>query len=809
MSNARISELPAASALADADLAPVVQGVGAAAETRRATLTQLRAAAHVERSFHVRDFGAVGDGVTDDVLAFQAAIDAAETAGGGIVMIGPRRYAITGAELVIKPGVTLKGDVEPGGWRPNGTWSTVNQALLLSPLRTIRLRRNSALEGLAIFRQGLVAPTSVRTAFDAVAAFAGTAVSMGDGTTGGSPGNGTDSAVRKLLIIGFATGIRSDGSSRVRIEDVLGDCVNGLWLGGNYDISHVSRVNWHPLFTTGYGWSNSSIGVSAVANNGVGLYRVTTGAAHSLVTGDVVNINGALGQPALNRRWVVTVINTTTIDLQGSSFAAGYTSGAVAHYFPNRRRGTAFYVRDADMPKFVSCFEYGHDIGFHIDDLSHCLQLTNCGVDHLNTVADDAAIGVQITGTATRTKWSGGFWAAKGRLLIVNSTNPDHHEIANVMLASGFGASARSVEVQDGGVSLIGCDIYGQVFLGANADSVIVTGCDTKSTSYAAASGAAMQRLVIVGNRSLSATPITHRVMGGMVELATTDNANATIVPRLTARFDGPVSIHRQNTTAGAALRLHGANDLTFGGMFVLGTNLVFQGDSANNPNPSFVFGGNGMSAPATVRFRRISASPAALDRVSVLELAGNNSALAENVYVRIAAVSDVVTAGSEAGSLVFETRLGAGFTERLRIAPSGPITANGPLVLPGDPAGALEAAPRQYVDNHSNVRRVPVINISTTIALTHAAHNARVVTASGAAAFSIDWAASGDGFRVAIINRTAAAIAVTMTGFTATTPANPDGHTRIRAGGMAELFAYTPDAGATRVLHLSGQTAP
>jgi hypothetical protein len=802
MSNARISELPAAAALADADLAPIVQGVGPAAETRRATMTQMRMAAHVERSFHVRDFGAVGDGVTDDVVPFQAAIDAAEAAGGGVVLIGPRKYAITGAELIIKPGVTLRGDVETGGWRPNGTWTSLNQALMLSPLRTIRLRRNSALESLAIFRQGLVPPTSVRTAYDAIAAFAGTAVNMGDGTTGNSPGNGTDCAVRQLLIIGFEWGIRSDGSSRVRIEDVLGDCTNGLWLGRNYDISHINRVNWHPLYTTGFGWSNASITISAVANNGGGLYRVTTSAAHSLATGDIININGALGQPALNRRWVVTVINTTTIDLQASSFAAGYTSGAVLHYFPNRRRGTAFYIRDADMPKYVSCFEYGHEIGWHIDDLSHCVQLTNCGVDHLNTLADDFSIGVQITAGATRTKWSGGFWAAKGRPFVLNSTSLDHHQIANVMIASGTG---RSVDVIDGGLSLIGCDIYGSVFLGAAADSVIVTGCDTKSTTFAAATAAALQRLVITANR---VNANTHRVAGGSVELATVDNTTAALVPRVTARFDGPVSIHRQNASAGAALRLHGANDLTFGGMFVIGTNLVFQGDSANNPNPLYMFGGNGMTQPATVRLRRISAAPAANDRVSVFELAGNNSTAVETVYSRIAAISDVVTAGSEAGSLVFETRQGATLAERMRIAPSGTVTLTGPLVLPADPVNALEAAPRQYVDNHSNTRRTPIVNVTAATPLTHAAHNSRVVTASGAAAFSIDWAASGDGFRVAIINRTAAAIAVTMTGFSATTPANPDGHTRIRAGGKAELFAYTPDGGTTRVLHLSGQTA-
>ncbi len=42
--------------------------------------------------FNVRDFGAVGDGVTDDRNAFQAAFDEANAAGGGVVYIPAGRY---------------------------------------------------------------------------------------------------------------------------------------------------------------------------------------------------------------------------------------------------------------------------------------------------------------------------------------------------------------------------------------------------------------------------------------------------------------------------------------------------------------------------------------------------------------------------------------------------------------------------------------------------------------------------------------------------------------------------------------------
>lgn len=60
-------------------------------------------------SFTVHDFGARGDGETDDTAAIQAAFDAAHAIGGAVVFAPAGRYAIRG-RLELPTGVTLRGE---------------------------------------------------------------------------------------------------------------------------------------------------------------------------------------------------------------------------------------------------------------------------------------------------------------------------------------------------------------------------------------------------------------------------------------------------------------------------------------------------------------------------------------------------------------------------------------------------------------------------------------------------------------------------------------------------------------------------
>jgi hypothetical protein len=64
------------------------------------------------RLFNVVDYGAFGNGSHDDTTAIQAAINAANAAGGGEVFLPTGTYKLT-ASLILKNGVTLRG-VYPG-----------------------------------------------------------------------------------------------------------------------------------------------------------------------------------------------------------------------------------------------------------------------------------------------------------------------------------------------------------------------------------------------------------------------------------------------------------------------------------------------------------------------------------------------------------------------------------------------------------------------------------------------------------------------------------------------------------------------
>jgi hypothetical protein len=67
------------------------------------------AAVETHRTFNVRDYGAIGDGLVNSAFAVKAAVDAAQQSGGGTVYLPRGRYLMTGT-LSLPSGVSLKGE---------------------------------------------------------------------------------------------------------------------------------------------------------------------------------------------------------------------------------------------------------------------------------------------------------------------------------------------------------------------------------------------------------------------------------------------------------------------------------------------------------------------------------------------------------------------------------------------------------------------------------------------------------------------------------------------------------------------------
>ena len=122
MADKKISQLPVASSLASADVVPVVQGgvtkqaalsltpylpagTGAVATTVQAKLRE---------SVSVKDFGAVGDGVTDDTAAIQAAINSITATGGAVYFPVPGIYKVTAQiNITSDNAITLYSEMGP------------------------------------------------------------------------------------------------------------------------------------------------------------------------------------------------------------------------------------------------------------------------------------------------------------------------------------------------------------------------------------------------------------------------------------------------------------------------------------------------------------------------------------------------------------------------------------------------------------------------------------------------------------------------------------------------------------------------
>lgn len=253
----KTSQEAPAGPLTGAELVRIVQNGGNAKATTGAM-------AGLAYGVMPRTFGAVGDGVTDDTAAVQAAIDSLPN--GGVVNCSGGRWLIDSADLIVKKGVTLWGPWLNLGEPDGQDYSNIQSAFIVNSAYTIRLAQEfSAIEGMGIFRKGLTTPTDATTALAAIAAFAGTAITVGYGVSK----DASDTYVGNCLVLGFEYAYYNDYNERPRIEYLSADCTNGLYLNRVYDMCHVNKCHLWPFVTAHRAWT---LTLDIWRRQGVGYY---------------------------------------------------------------------------------------------------------------------------------------------------------------------------------------------------------------------------------------------------------------------------------------------------------------------------------------------------------------------------------------------------------------------------------------------------------------------------------------------------------------------------------------------------------
>ena len=107
--------------------------------------------------------------------------------------------------------------------------------------------------------------------------------------------------------------------------------------------------------------------VSNAVDNGAGLIRLTVGSTAGFTTGDYKTIAEVTGTTEANGTWAITVINSTTMDLQGSTFANAYVSGGYVAGSIDELEFSLDSISLGTLPS-IAAFNADNELGFFSGD---------------------------------------------------------------------------------------------------------------------------------------------------------------------------------------------------------------------------------------------------------------------------------------------------------------------------------------------------------------------------------------------------------------------------------------------------------
>ena len=197
----------------------------------------------VSLSYNVKDYGARGDGTTDDTASIQAALDAARTAGGGTVFMPPGTYRLTLASRNIKTGTVFAGLVIGS-----------NTILAGAGRANTKLRLANSQSGRNAFPNTVLAIITHWAVNETLPANIDNHIQFRDFTLDGNSSNQTDT--HRGIQIGAAQYVTFRG---MLLQDVRGTAVDGS----------VNETQMYYLNTGSDFWLDDCIAFQSSASNNV------------------------------------------------------------------------------------------------------------------------------------------------------------------------------------------------------------------------------------------------------------------------------------------------------------------------------------------------------------------------------------------------------------------------------------------------------------------------------------------------------------------------------------------------------------